>query len=282
MTEKPKHANGYTGAQAELVKRTCLYVATVLGDMMEEVVIVGGLVPSLIVDQADLKTGEEAHVGTMDLDIGFELAILDGERYRTFSEKLRDAGFAPERTTEGTLRRQRWTSTVVPTVCIDFLIPPNPGHDSALRLQNLEGDFAAIIIPGLHLAFLDRVKVTLKGHDCLERWAERNIWVCGPGAYVVLKALAHSGRDEPKDAYDLFYVLQHYGEDVDAIAGRLRPLLGDDAAKRALANLRAEYTRLDGVGPSRLATFLSGRADNDVIKADFVGLVQDLIRLLER
>ncbi len=70
MSEKPKRASEYVSAQSELVRATCLYVATNLGDMMDDLVIVGGLVPSLIVDQATLPEGTEAHVGTMDLDVG--------------------------------------------------------------------------------------------------------------------------------------------------------------------------------------------------------------------
>jgi hypothetical protein len=54
MPEKPKRASEYTSEQMELVRATCLYVATKLGDMMDDLVIVGGLVPSLIVDQATL------------------------------------------------------------------------------------------------------------------------------------------------------------------------------------------------------------------------------------
>ena len=44
------------GGQAELVRATCLYVATKLGDIMDELVVVGGLVPSLFVNQQMLPT----------------------------------------------------------------------------------------------------------------------------------------------------------------------------------------------------------------------------------
>jgi hypothetical protein len=42
MTEKPQRAADYPGHQTQLVKATCLYVATKLGDLMDELVIVGG------------------------------------------------------------------------------------------------------------------------------------------------------------------------------------------------------------------------------------------------
>ena len=52
MADKPKHASEYKAEQVELVRATCLYVATKLGDLMDDLVIVGGLVPSLIVDHS--------------------------------------------------------------------------------------------------------------------------------------------------------------------------------------------------------------------------------------
>src|SRR5476649_1288198 len=96
MPSKPTTAAGYSGRQVELVRATCLYVATRLGDLMDELVVVGGLVPSLLIDQANLGQEMEPHVGTLDLDIGLSLAVFDDEHYRTISERLRSAGFEPD------------------------------------------------------------------------------------------------------------------------------------------------------------------------------------------
>lgn len=65
---KPRTAAGYEHAQVDRVRATCLYVATKLGDLLDELVVVGGLVPTLLIDQAHPAT--EKHVGTMDLDVG--------------------------------------------------------------------------------------------------------------------------------------------------------------------------------------------------------------------
>jgi len=48
MAEKPTTAKEYSSDQSKLVRATCLYVATILGDYMEDIVIVGGLVPSFV------------------------------------------------------------------------------------------------------------------------------------------------------------------------------------------------------------------------------------------
>src|SRR5512137_2424935 len=124
MADKPKRASDYKSEQVELVRSTCLYVATKLGDLMDEVVVVGGLVPSLLIDPGALPQGASAHVGTMDLDVGLKLALLDKGRYRTLTERLRDAGFAQNQTEEGRPTRQRWHVTGLGSVTVDFLIPP--------------------------------------------------------------------------------------------------------------------------------------------------------------
>jgi hypothetical protein len=93
MAEKPRRASEYKSEQVELVRATCLYVATKLGDMMDDLVIVGGLVPSLIIDQQTLPADVAPHVGTMDLDVGLQIALLNEGRYRELTERLRDAGY---------------------------------------------------------------------------------------------------------------------------------------------------------------------------------------------
>ena len=67
---------GYTAEQVKLVRATCLYVATKLGDLMDDLVIIGGLVPSLLIEQENLQEGIDLHVGTMDLDIGLTIGVF--------------------------------------------------------------------------------------------------------------------------------------------------------------------------------------------------------------
>ena len=42
MAEKPTTAKEYSSDQSKLVRETCLYVATIIGDYMEDIVIVEG------------------------------------------------------------------------------------------------------------------------------------------------------------------------------------------------------------------------------------------------
>lgn len=281
MPEKPTTATGYAPEYVELVRATCLYLATNLGDLTDDLVVVGGLVPSLIVDQKNLPEGIEAHVGTMDLDVGLAVALLDQGRYRELSDRLRRSGFTQDENEKGNATRQRWKIEGVEKVPLDFLIQPTRSDDRGGSLRDIEPDLAAIIAPGLHLAFVDRQRITITGRTIMGEDAERDIWVCGPAAYIVLKALAFSSRGENKDAYDLFYVVRNFGTGVQEVAELFRQILEDPDAQRAIAILRQDFTARTGLGPRRVAQFLTGKAD-DSVQADVVGYVDALLRAADR
>ncbi len=196
---KPRTASGYEASQAARVRATCLYVATKLGDLADDIVVVGGLVPTLLVDQSLTR---ERHVGTADLDIGLSLAVFNDERYQVLTARLRQAGFGPDTNERGQPTRQRWQMDGPPKVTVDFLIGATTADDRPGRLKSIEPDFAAIIAPGLRIAFVDRQRVALEGQTIRGERAQRSVWVCGPSAFVVMKALALRSRGENKDAYD--------------------------------------------------------------------------------
>jgi predicted nucleotidyltransferase len=279
MARKPTVAAGYSPATAQLVNAASLYVATKLGDLRDDIVIVGGLVPSLIVPQSQLPPERPRHVGTMDVDLGLSIAILDVQRYHELCERLRNAGFQPDTNDAGNPTNQRWRiESESRFVTVDFLIPATSESDNGGTLRNLEEGFAAIITPGLELAFEDKRLVTLQGETLLHEQASREVWVCEAGAFMVLKALAFKGRGENKDAYDLVYLLQNYGDGINDVFKRLQPLLKSRFAQQALEVLERDFATVDSVGTVRVADFL-GNPQDEAIRADATGAVRSLLRL---
>src|SRR5680860_1420827 len=206
--EKPRHRSGYGTEEFEQVRAACLTVAVTLGAYLDDVCIVGGLVPALLIDAArGDDSDDERHPGANDLDVGLALALLYDERYAEISARLRAEGFEPDKNEAGNPAVQRWRLGNL-KVTVDFLMPPARDQDERVRVQNLEGDFGALITPGLQLAFDERVDVELDGVTLEGERVTRTIPVCGPAAFVLLKALAFGDRAEPKDAYDLIYVLR--------------------------------------------------------------------------
>jgi len=145
-------------------------------------------------------------------------------------------------------------------------------------IKDIEQDFAAVITPGLELAFKDKIKITLEGHTIFGEKAKRDVYVCGPGAFVVLKTLAFRKRGENKDAYDLYYHIRNYGSGVEDVAEALKPLLHEKEAKEAIKILNQDFAKNDGVGPVRVAHFIT-EARDEAIQADVAGFVRNLLDL---
>src|ERR1035437_7648439 len=112
----------YSPDDHERVRQTCLHLATVLGALIDELTIVGGLVPSLLIpDKADPEF--ESHRGTMDLDLGLSVAVLDENLYSTIAERLRTAGFEVDVNAKGNATFYRWrTPPDMPKVPVAFLL----------------------------------------------------------------------------------------------------------------------------------------------------------------
>ena len=104
--------------------------------------------------------------------------------------------------------------------------------------------------------------------------------MCGPAAFVVLKAHAFRLRGENKDAYDLLYVLMNYGDgQVHEVADRFGMITTASAVSDAVAILREDFASINHLGPVRAADFLTGRRDARV-QADAHGYVRTLLGLL--
>lgn len=276
MTEQFLYASDYQPRHLDLVHSTCLSVATFLGNLIDEMVIVGGLVPALLTPQQNLPVGVNKHVGTRDLDLGFSLGLLEGGRYQEIAKQLQNAGFEPDVNDDGNPTLQRWIQREYFGITIDFLIPKGDRTDEGGSIFHLEHNFGAIISPGLQLAFQDRETVDLSGETLLGAKASREVGVCGPGAYVVLKALAFDDRGKFKDAYDLYYVVRNFDDGPSDVAEHLTPLLDDANTGQAIEILRRDFIDPQGVGPRRVAEFLYRRTDDNT-QADVSGFINQLL-----
>ena len=94
------HAD-YSPEDLALVLDACRNVANALGDMVTHAIVIGGLVPSLLIETP--ATGA-THVGTVDLDLGLQLGLTEDD-FRRMATLLDDAGPAQD------LARRRDLST---------------------------------------------------------------------------------------------------------------------------------------------------------------------------
>jgi len=287
MDDVPQTAEDYGPEDLRQVKAGCLEVATRLGDLLDDLVIVGGLVPALLVDLAQEGTLDEIdplsrHVGTRDLDLGFAIGLVDEGRYTEISTRLVRCGFSPDRNEEGNPTPQRWRHETASELTVDFLISPTGEKEEGGSIKHLEGDLAAIVIPGLELAFDDLRMVELSGTRLSGAEATQEVPVCGPGAFVLLKALACDRRGKDKDKYDLFYMIRNYGKRPPTVAEHFRPFLesGRREAEEAREILGDLFESPQSIGPVAVSQFVYGESD-DALQADATAVIGAFLRHLE-
>ena len=287
MDDVPRTAEDYGPEDLRQVKAGCLEVATRLGDLLGDLVIVGGLVPALLVDLAQEESPDDTdplsrHVGTRDLDLGFAIGLVDEGRYTEISTRLVRCGFTPDRNEDGNLTPQRWRHETAGELTVDFLISPTGEKEEGGSIKHLEGDLAAIVIPGLELAFEDLHAVELSGTRLSGAEATQEIPVCGPGAFVLLKALACDRRGKDKDKYDLFYMIRNYGEGPPTVAGHFRPFLesGRREAEEAREILGDHFESPQSIGPVAVSQFVYGESD-DALQADAAAFIEAFLGQLE-
>lgn len=274
MPDRMRSASDYSAEELEAVKTVCLTIATVLGDevMNKHVVIIGGLVPTLLCPESMLADGVERHVGTMDVDLGFSLAILNDNLYQEIASSLRASGFVPDTNERGRDKPQSWKHEQFSNIVVDFLMPEIEGEAGFSKW--LESDFAPIRGQAVHLAFESTpIQVKLSGTIIDGTKVARRIQVCASGPFIILKAIAHQNRDKPKDAYDLWFMLNNYEDGPVSVAKSIVAHIDDAAVQDALKVLSDEFTDIDSLGPARVCKFLDRIGDDD-LKADVVTSVE--------
>lgn len=266
-------AGDYDPSFAERAKSTCLTLVQIFGETMtkNDIVVVGGLVPSLLFAGTAPHPTFGAHVGTRDVDVALSLVLLEEERYKTVRELLVEHGFQNDQAEEGRIVRQRW---ILPGcgVEIDFLMPLDPPEGpGAGRPQHFTKDFAAIKMLGLDLAIEHRQFITLSGNDLSGTPVTRSIPVCRAEILIVLKAIALVERVKDKDSYDLCFVLRNIEGGPSAAGQWLKALPHHFALERMKDALQQNFKTIDDVGPTRLARFIGD--DSPELRADGLALV---------
>ena len=135
----------------------------------------------------------------------------------------------------------------------------------------------------LHLAFEELLPVEIEGANLFADRLTRTINFAGPAAFVALKAFAYHLRGEPKDAYDLVFVLTHWDRGIADICTRLRARAATqpEIVAEAVDHLASDFETVDSAGPRDLSRFVGGTVNPQRV-ADAHGAIADLLRAYGR
>lgn len=291
MATDGEHRSQYDPAMVNTVLAEAAHLLRHLGFTAEHTVLIGGVVPTLLV--LDPPT-DRRHLGTTDLDLCLSLAIVEGDtaEYERIETALRNAGYEP---TDDSFR---WQQAERLRLQVEFFCPSGPdrpsgrlfrpkGSDNPIAKQNFGPKLSAIALDAGEV-LTDDVVVVSREVDLPEH-AGRTTFefrVTGLVGFIVAKVGALIGRDRPKDAYDIVWLVENWEGGPEGAAATIAasPAVTRPEVAALLDRLFNEFSDVDRLGPRSYQRFMAdtdmNTDDRQRLARQAVGAVQELRRAL--
>ena len=255
---EPQSAADYDDRTTQAVKAVLVEIGQILGSFRGKFAVVGGAVPWLLLEDADMR-----HVGTLDVDLGLDSEVLGDGEYATLVEALIGSGYHQRKE----LRRFQLVRTLPASdgggeidIIVDFLRPAGP------ELQKNEppliSEFAVQRADGAELALKFYKLVAIEGEMPGGGRNRVEIAVASIPALLAMKGFAMKGRHKQKDAYDIYYCIRNYPGGGEELAEACRPLLDEPAAAIGYANIDEKFSTIGDYGPVCVRKFVE---ESDVV-----------------
>lgn len=225
----------------------------------DTIVLVGGWVPYLLLRDHPPVSGEFKHVGSVDIDLAVDTERVPVSEYSTIQRLILDRGWELLRQ-DGALYRYhksiRLEKSAKPQdIVVDFLISPDSAGGNH-RHRDVQGDLKARVSDGIPVAMRHRTRVELTGRlpdDGGE--THTSVAMADVVGCVGMKALVLSARHKEKDAYDLYAVLENYGNGPREVASVFRPYTDEALLSESLQVLREKFESPRAEGSRSVANF---------------------------
>ena len=253
----------YSDEIVEAARSVLLEVMRILGEYKENIVIVGGWVPELL-----LPNAEEKHIGSSDVDLALNHRRISESGYKTIMEHLLSHGYM-QGEQPFTFQRTAVIGGQEILVEVHFLAGEYAGTGKRHRTQKVL-DMHPRKARGVDLAFERPKKITIRGSLPEGGDDVAEIQVASLSSFLVMKGMALKDRMKEKDAWDIYYCVRYNPGGVDALIEELRPLLGHRLVQEALSNMAEKFSTPSAVGPTHVVNFeeIEDASERELIQRD--------------
>lgn len=231
-----------------------LELIRLLGEYQDDMVIVGGWVPELLIPDAN-------HIGSTDIDLALNHKTLQDPGYATVLNLLVSRGYEQDERQPFMFRRRVQVEGQPITVEVDFLAGEYGGTGPGRRTQGVQ-DVRARKARGCDLAFELSQEVTIEGDLPSGSHDSAKVRVASIVPFIVMKSMALASRLKEKDAWDIWFCLRNYPGGLEAIVDAFRPHASHGLVLEGLENLDEKFASPEHVGPAFVADF-DGITDED-------------------
>jgi len=240
----------YTAEKVEAAKSVMIELAHLLGEYRDNIVLIGGWVPELLIPQKP-----RPHVGSMDIDLALNHVKIKEEGYRMIEELLTSRGYyqEPDKQPFIFFRNVPLGDSLI-KVQVDLLSGEYEGTGKAHRTQTVQG-MKARKARGCDLAFEMVREISVEGEIPGGGVDHVTVRIAAIVPFLVMKGMALDDRLKEKDAWDIYYCLLAYPGGIDALVEEFRPHLSHGLVREGLGKVAAHFSSLKSFGPKFVADF---------------------------
>jgi len=238
----------YAAEAVEAARSVMLELIRLLGEYRDDLVIIGGWVPDLLLPATGTK-----YIGSIDVDLAVNHRKISEAGYRTILEHLTKRGY-----TRGDQPYIFFRTVVVAgreiKVQVDLLAGEYGGTGKSRRHQRVQ-DIMPRKARGCDLAFEMASEVTIEGTLPGGGRDSVAVRVAGIVPFIVMKSMALADRMKEKDAWDIWFCLTYYPGGLGALADAFLPHLQNRLVAEGLGKLKEKFASPEHTGPKWVADF---------------------------
>lgn len=264
----------YGEREVNACKAVLLELAHLLGEIKDEMVIIGGWTPTFLLPQSN-----EPHVGSLDIDVALNFSMIPDDTYLTILKAFIKRGYTQDKQQPFRFFRTVKVEGTEPiNVEINLMASEYGGTGKSHRTQKVQ-DVRARKARGCDLAFDTAVTVTLEGKLPDGGKETASFKVAGIAPFLVMKGMAMYERMKEKDAYDIYYCVEHFPGGIEGLAAEFKFFIKNKLVVEGLGKIKSKFASVEHIGPKWVADFLevTEKEDRDIIMRRAYEKVNELL-----
>ena len=264
----------YSGDLVDAARSVLLELVRLLGEYRDDIVVVGGWVPQLILPQIPKK-----HVGSIDVDLALNHRHLQEAGYSTIQSLLLRRGYEADLRQPFIFHRTVMVHGNPIKVEVDFLAGEYEGTGPRHRTQPVH-EGRARKARGCDVAFDLFVETEISGVLPEGGQDQARVRVSSIVAFLVMKGMALHDRLKEKDAWDIYFTLTNYPGGLDVLAREIEPHAGQGLVREGLQKIAEKFASPDHAGPKFVADFeeIQDEEDRAILMRDAFEKADYLLR----
>jgi predicted nucleotidyltransferase len=250
MNLAPRQREDYSDRQIAAAHRVLLDLGQVLRSFEDCLVVVGGWVPDLLMEET-----EEAHIGSIDVDLALDVEKLAGGRYAELLKALLNTRRYRQSGEPFKLYADVDLEDDQPPVQVDVDFLKSPDARTKKNKPKFTENFRPLDASGCSTAFEHPELVVITGKMIKGKTNQVQFRVASIADFLIMKSYALANRDKPKDAYDICFCVDNYPGGLEKLAANWKKRAENRDVIKAIRILREKFEAVNSYGPGQVVEF---------------------------